>query len=79
MPGSPCLVRVLPFRSFLILGSPPPRMTMFESSRSSAVSTVVTSTLESSSPHGVCFPNACRYHSLKSVSPAFWVSLPASS
>ena len=45
-------------------------MILVDSSRSSAVSTAVTSASESSSPHGVCLPNEWRHHSLKSVRPA---------
>ena len=38
---------------------------------------VITNVGESSSPHGVCLPKACRYHSLNSVRPAFFSSLPS--
>jgi hypothetical protein len=41
-----------------MVGGGPPRITMFDSSRSSAVSTAATSAGESSSPHGVWWPKA---------------------
>ena len=44
-----------------IRGLAPPRMIRIDSSRSSAVSTSVTSAGESSSPQGVRLPNACWY------------------
>ena len=47
-----------------------------ESVRSSAVSTAVTSALESVSPHGVWRPKDLRYQSLKSASPDLWLRLP---
>ena len=50
----PCSVSVSPAFSLRIVGFGAPRMIDVDSSRSSAVSTSVTSAGESSSPHGVC-------------------------
>ena len=61
------------------LGLSPPRMIVADSWRSSAVSTAVTSACESSSPHGVCLPNASRYQSLKSASPPWPRACPSAS
>ena len=61
-------------RSF---GGSPPRMINPASSRSSAVSTVVTSAVLLVEPHGVLRPNDLRYHCLKSARPTFAASLPA--
>src|SRR3954454_6034203 len=53
------------------------RMITPESSRSSAASSAVTSSLLFVEPHGVKRPNDLRYHCLKSASPTFAASLPS--
>ena len=57
----------------------PLRMSWVESSRSSAVSTSVTSTSASCVPHGVCWPKLVLSHDFRSVSPLLAIRAPASS
>ena len=58
-------------------GFAPPCMIVAASCRSMADSASVTNAGESSSPHGVWLPKAWRYHSLNSVSPAFFSKWPS--
>ena len=76
-PGWPCSVSSASGFSFRKVGGSPPRMISPASSRSSAVSTAVTSAVLLVEPHGVLRPNDLRYHCLKSASPTFAASLPA--
>ena len=76
---APCSVSTAPALSFRIVGFAPPRMMRSASSRSSAVSTAVTSAGESSSPQGVWAPKALRHQSLKSAMPDLAASLPSAS
>src|SRR5258708_695546 len=77
LPTSPCSTSVWPAFRVLMLGVAPPRMMRSDSSRSSAVSTSVTSAGESSSPHGLWPPKASLDQVLKSMTPVFCASLPS--
>jgi len=77
VPGWPCSVSVLPAATLRMSGFLPLFMMRVDNSRSSAVSTAVTSAGDSSSPHGLCWSNASRYHVLKSMVPLLCDSLPS--